>query len=283
MQTLIMFAGRTLVVATKHGKEQAIAPVLEAALGVHCVTPPDLDTDLLGTFTGEVERTMDPVSTAREKCHRAMDATGVDLAVASEGSFGPHPVMVFVPGGEELLALVDRQNDLELVARDFGTSTNFATATIREESALWEFAAKAQFPSHALILRKARDSREHIHKGLRDEAVLLSVFHDLRQRFGEVFVETDMRAMHNPTRMAAIGAATKKLVELVESTCPACSWPGFRVTDVVRGLPCGLCGLPTNAASRHILVCEHCGHREERRHPDGKTVEDPMYCEFCNP
>ncbi|MEO1082034.1 MAG: DUF6671 family protein [Pseudomonadota bacterium] len=278
-----MFAGRTLVIATKHDKERVIAPVLETALGVHCITPPDLDTDLLGTFTGEVERTMDPVSTAREKCLRAMDATGTDLALASEGSFGPHPVMVFVPGGEELLVLVDRKNELELAARDLSTSTNFATATVRDDSALLEFAEKAKFPSHALILRKARDSREHIHKNLHDEATLLSVFHDLRQRFGEAFVETDMRAMHNPTRMAAIGNATRKLVELLQSNCPVCSWPGFRVTDVVRGLPCGLCGLPTQAASRHILVCEHCGHRDERRYPDGKTVEDPMYCEFCNP
>ncbi len=278
-----MFSGRTLVIATKHGKERAIAPVLEATLGVQCITPPDLDTDLLGTFTGEVERTMDPVSTAREKCYRAMDATGTDLAVASEGSFGPHPVMVFVPGGEELLVLVDRKNELELVARDVSTSTNFATATVRTEKELLGFAEKAQFPGHALILRKTRNSSEHIHKDLRDEAVLLSVFRDLQGRFGEVFVETDMRAMHNPTRMAAIGDATRKLVELLQSTCPACAWPGFRVTEVVRGLPCGLCGLPTNAASRHILVCENCGHREERRNPDGKTAEDPMYCEFCNP
>ena len=59
--------------------------------------------------------------------------------------------------------------------------------------------------------------------------------------------------------------------------------PGFTVTEVVRGLPCELCGLPTKAASRHISRCGHCDHSEERRYPDGRTAENPMYCDFCNP
>jgi hypothetical protein len=278
-----MFRDRRLVIATKHAKEQAIAPVLEAELGVSCITPNDLDTDLLGTFTGEVERRLDPVSAAREKCRQAMDATGLDLAVASEGSFGPHPVMVFVPGGEELLVLVDRANDLELVVRDVSAATNFATAEIREESELESFAENAQFPSHALILRRARDSAEAIHKGIHERGELLQVFRDLRSRFETVFVETDMRAQHNPTRMAAIGDAARRLAELAKSACPQCGAPGFTITDVIRGLPCELCGLPTNGVSRNVLSCRRCGYAEDVRHPNGKTAEDPMYCEFCNP
>ncbi|MEE4279321.1 MAG: DUF6671 family protein [Halieaceae bacterium] len=278
-----MFEGRRLLIATMHAKEQAIAPVLEAELGVSCTTPENLDTDLLGTFTGEIERTLDPVAAAREKCRRAMDATGLDLAVASEGSFGPHPVMVFVPGGEELLVLVDRADDLELVVRDVSAATNFATAELREESELQSFAEKAQFPGHALILRKARDSAEDIHKGIHDRGELLRVFRDLRSRYESVFVETDMRAKHNPTRMAAIGAAARKLAELAKSPCPQCGAPGFTITDVIRGLPCELCGLPTNGISRNVLSCGRCAYTEDVRHPNGKTAEDPMYCEFCNP
>ena len=39
-----------VVIATKHKKEEVIAPILEKELGVICVTPIGLDTDKLGTF-----------------------------------------------------------------------------------------------------------------------------------------------------------------------------------------------------------------------------------------
>ena len=278
-----MFEGRTLIIATKHAKERVIAPLLEDALGVHCATSPDLDTDLLGTFTGEIERKLDPLSTAREKCRLAMESTGADLAVASEGSFGPHPTLHVVPGDEELLVLVDRHNDLELVAREVSAATNFASAQVTDEVDLIKFAETAGFPDHGLILRKAHDSNRDIHKGITDRATLLERFRALSDRYGTVCVETDMRANFNPSRMTVIEDATRKLVSLAGSACPNCGWPGFRVTEVVRGLPCELCGLPTNGASRHISVCRQCEHSEELRFPNGKTAEDPMYCEFCNP
>ena len=278
-----MFDNRTLVIATKHAKERAIAPLLEAALGVRCITPRGLDTDLLGTFTGEVERELDPLATAREKCARAMDATGCDLAVASEGSFGPHPVMVFAPGCDELLVFADRRNGLEIVAREVSASTNFAVAQVSDEAALLDFADTARFPEHALILRKSRDSSADMHKGITDRAALLETFRILRARYPDVCVETDMRAMHNPMRMAVIADATRRLLQLIQSRCPGCAMPGFTVTEVIRGLPCQLCGLPTNAASRHVSACRHCDFTRELRFPDGKTAEDPMYCEFCNP
>lgn len=278
-----MFADRPLVIATRHAKERAIAPVLEEALGVRCTVSEALDTDALGTFTGEVERRLDPVATAREKCRRAMDLSGCDLAVASEGSFGPHPTMVFVPGDDEILVLVDRRHDLEIVAREVSASTNFAAERLADEGALLQFAERAGFPEHALILRRSRDSAEDLHKGISDRGVLLSTFHALRERYGEVCVETDMRAMHNPTRMAVIGAAAQRLVNLLQSTCPECAMPGFTVTEVRRGLPCSACGLPTESPSRYLSTCARCGYTHEERHPNGKAAEDPMYCGFCNP
>ncbi len=77
-----MFKGRTLLIATKHRKEQVISPILEEALGVKCIVSENIDTDVLGTFTGEVERTNSPLETARMKCE-----------LASEGSFGSHPYL----------------------------------------------------------------------------------------------------------------------------------------------------------------------------------------------
>lgn len=95
-----MFEGRKLVIATKHQKEQVLSPLLSHSLGVHVIVPNNLDTDLLGTFSGEVERKHDPITTARLKCQWAMDLTNCDLAVASEGSFGSHPAAFFLPANE---------------------------------------------------------------------------------------------------------------------------------------------------------------------------------------
>ena len=91
-----MFQNRKLVIATKHQKEIVIAPILEKELGVICFINEDFDTDTLGTFTGEIERKLDPISTVREKCIKAMDLSNCDMGVASEGSFGPHPSLFFV-------------------------------------------------------------------------------------------------------------------------------------------------------------------------------------------
>jgi len=47
-----MFERRRLIIATKHQKEQVIAPLLENTLGVSCFIDESFDTDTLGTFSG---------------------------------------------------------------------------------------------------------------------------------------------------------------------------------------------------------------------------------------
>ncbi|MEE4202759.1 MAG: DUF6671 family protein [Halieaceae bacterium] len=278
-----MFEQRTLVIATMHAKERVIAPLLESHLGVRCITPDDLDTDQLGTFTGEIDRKLDPLATAREKCRLAMAETGCDLAVASEGSFGPHPLVPFAHADDELLVFMDKKYGLDIAAREVSTATNFAAEAVHDASALLAFAERAGFPEHALILRESANSHRSIYKGIVDRDELLTRFSELRDRYGEVYVETDMRAMHNPTRLGVIADATAKLLKLLDSRCPACDMPGLSVTEVIRGLPCELCGLPTQSPSRHLLECQHCHHQKEERFPLGRERENPMYCEFCNP
>jgi hypothetical protein len=104
----LSFTGRTLVLATMHGKESVILPPLEARLGVRGVVAPGLNTDQFGTFTGEIPREGSPLEAARRKVLAALDATGARLGVASEGSFGPHPAIPFLAADVELLLLVDR-------------------------------------------------------------------------------------------------------------------------------------------------------------------------------
>ena len=88
-----MFNGRTLLVATMHEKEKVIAPIFEKELGLKCITPFNFNSDALGTFTGEIERKDDALNTARKKCFIAMELNNCDMAISSEGSFGPHPVI----------------------------------------------------------------------------------------------------------------------------------------------------------------------------------------------
>ena len=278
-----LFEGRTLLIATKHQKEQALAPILEKELGVKVRVPEQFDTDVFGTFTGEVERIYDPLETARRKCLAAMEQFDCDLAIASEGSFGLHPTMIFVPADSEILLLIDKKNQLELVVREISTDTNFDGEEIKSMAELDAFALKAKFPSHALILRNSRHSLSPIYKGLQDWTELKQTANYLLQTNGGLYAETDMRAMYNPTRMKVIEKCVYRLLDKLKSGCPQCHTPGFAVTAAKSGLPCGNCHAPTRSTLKHVLECKHCGYQEEKLHPYAKQEEDPMYCDVCNP
>jgi hypothetical protein len=278
-----MFATRDLLISTKHQKEVVIAPVLEKALGVKCLVAKNLDTDQLGTFTGEVERRDDPIVTLRKKCLWAMEMANIDLAVASEGSFGPHPSVYLVPADDEFLIFMDKANGIEIIVRELSTETNFNQAVIFTHKDLNEFASHANFPSHGLILRNASNDYKHIEKGITDADQLRSIFDDIVSRYGSAFIETDMRAMYNPTRMKVIENAAKKLAEKINTVCPACNMPGFGITDAKQGLPCLICHFPTRSILSYVSVCKKCAYTKEKIYPHGKLNEDPMYCDVCNP
>jgi len=277
------FKGRRLCIATKHGKELVIAPILEKALGVTAFVPENFDTDELGTFSGEVSREDTPLDTARRKCEMAMEQTGCDLVVASEGSFGSHPTLLFVPADEEFLVLMDKSNDLEIIARTITTETNLGGAAISTESELQDFAEKSLFPDHALIIKSSEQEWKFIQKGITDASELKSAFEECIQKFGNAYVETDMRAMLNPLRMKAISKTAEELKNKILSACPKCDFPGFSVVEKQPGLPCSQCGMPTRSTLNLIYRCANCSFERKESFPSGKTYEDPMYCDFCNP
>jgi len=278
-----MFRNRTLLVATKHEKEKVIAPILEEKLGIKCIVAIGFDTDVLGTFSGELERKDDPITTARNKCKIAMELSACDMAIASEGSFGPHPSIFFVPADDEFLIFIDKKNELEIIVRELSTETNFNAAEIKSEKELIEFAKAAQFPSHGLILRKNKDDYSEMIKGITNLDSLLDAYRQFSRTDTRAYVETDMRALYNPTRMKVIERATHKLVNRIISICPQCSSPGFGITDAKEGLPCELCGFPTRSILSYIHTCLKCNFKKEEKFPNGKVKEDPMYCDVCNP
>ncbi len=277
------FEGRTLLIATQHGKEQVIAPIFEKNLGLQCTVPEHFDTDAFGTFAGEIERTDDALTTLRKKCTSAMKHYQADLVIASEGSFGAHPESIFLPADEELLMFIDQRHGLEVVERTLSTQTNFSGATVNSQAALEQFAKRALFPSHALILRPTAHSTTHIIKGITAWETLYCSYDRLVQQFGEAYVATDMRALYNPSRMEVIKQITQKLLQRLQTHCPQCHIPGFGVTARQPGLPCAYCGAPTRSTLVHIQQCAKCKYLQEQLYPHHKTAEDPRYCDYCNP
>lgn len=278
-----LFYNRPLLIVTKHHKNNVMAPILEKELGVHCLVSTKLDTDLLGTFSGEIERKKDALNTLRDKCLLAMELEGYDLAVATEGSFGNHPTVFFAPANEELILLMDKKNKLEIIERVLSLETNFKTLKVDSVDALHEFLNQVKFPSHGVIIKNKEKNWTFIQKGIQSKTQLMTIYNALIHNNESVYLETDMRAHYNPTRMNIIKQACEKLVKKIQSTCPNCESPGFGVTQVEAGLKCESCRMPTRSTAAHIYQCQQCGFEEKVAFPNGKTTEDPMYCDFCNP
>ena len=280
-----LFAHRVAVLATMHGKEAAIAPLLQAELNLKTIVPADFNTDAFGTFTREIKRTGDQLTAARFKAEAAMQLVGETLGLASEGSFGPHPAIPYLPCNRELVILLDATHDLEIVGYDFSTDTNYRQQVVNSLEAALAFAQQIGFPNHGLVAMPTADSPEPaaIVKGIVTESELREAVTPWLQRQGSAYLETDMRAMLNPTRMQAIARATQDLIRKLRSHCPRCDAPGFDVSDRKPGLPCGLCYTPTDLTLAAVYRCQKCGFTQDRLYPDGIELADPAQCAYCNP
>ncbi len=261
-----------------HGKEKVIGPALEEAFKMK-YSVAAFDTDLLGTFSGEVERLLTPLEAAREKCRLALEKHDSEIAIASEGSFGTHPTLYFMPTDEEIVLLVDRKNDLEIAVKHTSLQTNYGYFSTESDESLADFLKRVKFPSHALIVKTA----DFIEKGIQSREQLDRAINACISLNGKYQLMTDMRAMYNPSRMTAIQEATDKLIQKMQSQCPGCSRPGFGITDALKGLLCSTCSMPTRSIKAVIYSCEGCHYTEKVDFPEGKTEEDPMFCELCNP
>jgi hypothetical protein len=287
MAEIKLFANRVAVIATMHQKEKAIAPLLQKHLGVSTLVPQDFDTDAFGTFTREVARVGSQLEAARAKAVKALDIVGETLAIASEGTFGPHPLVPGVPCNRELVYLLDTQNQIELYGQEFSTTTNYSHQSISSLAEARMFASKVGFPEHALVVMLTPQSStgNNIVKGINTDSMLEEAIEVAlsRSSSGSVHIETDMRALFNPTRMQNIEKATQDLLRKIDQTCPQCGFPGFDVVEQKRGLPCDLCGLPTQLIRTSISICQKCGFSQEKLFPQGVETADPSHCNYCNP
>lgn len=276
------FAGKSLLVATRHGKEKVLGPLFSEKLGVHCVEVPPIDTDRLGTFSGETERPGDMLETAQLKAALGYEAYPADLVLVSEGSFGPHPAIPFVASDLELLYLVESETGRFWRSDYLSTDTNFAARRIENLSDLRDFAREVGFPEHAIILKPSQHNFSVLYKGLQSYAEIEDAAKSLWDQHGNVWAETDMRAHLNPKRMQVLAKAGEKLISRLLSTCPECGLPGFADGDFVAGLPCGWCQRPTRLPLYENTLCSFCGHSEKQMYPHG-LLADPGNCDYCNP
>ena len=277
------YSGPRIALLTRHGKEGAIAPVLEPALGCRIELVEDYDTDRLGTFTRDIPREGTQLEAARKKARIGMALSGLQHGLASEGSFGPDPCTGLLPWNVELLVYVDDLLGVEVVGMAQGKAVS-GHRVADDWATVAAFARSAGFPGHQLVLRPEGEDDPRIRKGLADWPALEQAYAWAARQSasGRVWVEVDLRAHANPTRMATIGRAAEDLTTKLLCRCPACGAPGFGVVERIGGLPCGDCGLPTREMRAEVCGCVKCTHRETRARADRQHA-DPGRCDHCNP
>ncbi|MCC6700865.1 MAG: hypothetical protein IT221_05035 [Fluviicola sp.] len=275
---MIEFNNRSVRIISKHKKSSIIYPLLSSAFQLHLESFEHPDTDTLGTFSGSIERKLDPIATLKEKCNWGKTANFDGLIIASEGSFGPSPISPFIQINEERVLLIDCKNGYEIqgVARSY--ETNCSEKTVFSFNELIRFATKIGFPSHKIILEPSAKNHIYIDQ---DEAQLAHYCSNESLFENGLKVMTDMRAMNNPSRQKIIEAATKNLIENMLNKCPNCNHPGFSKHTSIPGLPCKACLFPTKSIKAFTYYCNHCLHAKSI--PVALKFEDPSYCDICNP
>lgn len=270
-----------VALGTMHGKAAAIAPPL-AGLGITVVVPDGLDTDAFGTFTGERPRAGTMLDAARAKARAAIAATGLPVGLASEGAYGPHPVIPFLAQGRELLLWLDTRTGQEIVELLTDPSPRYDQVEVASPAAAAEFLARIRFPETALVVASASDRTRPLAKGVRDPDELHRVL-AIATADGPALLQTDMRAHLNPRRMEVIGRLGGQLAARLARTCGQCGAPGWGFVRHGPALPCAWCSAPTLLPGGEIHGCTACGLETLFPRPDGKTEADPGTCQLCNP
>jgi len=272
--------GKSAVVVTRHGKEKLIEPAL-AGLGLRFLPKPLVDTDQYGTFTRKIGRAASQRNAVLAKAQAGLDLVpDADFALASEGAFGPHPHIPFVPSGLEMIALLERKSGKAVIGRHLTIATNFMHTVARSWVDVEAFAGRIGLAGQAMLVMESRHGPVLATEPI-DEDVLKTVCESGIETSGSVWLEVDMRADMNPARMDAIAAAAADLVRRLEARCPRCHHPDW-TARLRSGRPCACCSGPTIEAFVEEYFCEHCGHFDERP-IDPERKGEPAQCTYCNP
>lgn len=280
-----VFCGSTITFATNHGKTAAAEEPFKRILRSN-IEPLPIDSDSLGTFTGEVERSGSMLDALRGKIQLARALTQSRFVMASEGSFTSADGFGVVVQDLEMILLHDNATGVEIVEQYISLDTNYATATLKNLSDLHRFLDRVTFGSHALVLSPSGlPLVGNVSKGITDrgEAERIFTHHLSLSPRGSVNGASDMRAHLNPTRMRAISTCCELLAKRLVTVCPQCSSGGFGLVGTTPGLPCSGCGMPTERAKSENHSCPFCSHTIQLPRADGRTSVSPAECQWCNP
>jgi protein-arginine kinase activator protein McsA len=274
---------KRIALTTKHEKLRLIKPAFDESVGCELFEV-NLDTDKLGTFSGEIERIAPPLETAIQKARLGMKETGILIGIASEGSVGPDPIVPFIHSSIEHLVLVDDEIGIVIseTYRSFDITAAAITAAPGQD--LTSFLKKADFPNHALIVRPNTQITSNCIKGINNHEQLMAAIEKISKHSynGFVVLESDLRAMHSPTRQRNIEEVAKLLVKRVSQLCPNCQIPGWGRVGYEKGLNCSECELNNpDAIRQEKLGCVKCDHTELGRVLS--STLNPAQCNFCNP
>lgn len=277
------YRGRQIALLTRHGKEKVIQPVLANLHGCHVELITGYDTDRLGTFTRDIAREGSQIDAARKKARIGMELAGLPLGLASEGSFGADPFLGMFPWNVEYLIFIDDEQGLEVIGVSQGAPKDIHRA-VDSWVATKAFAMEAGFPQHHLVLRPDGPNDRRVRKGLSTWPELEYAYDSAMAQStnGQVFIENDLRAHANPTRMANIQRAAEDLAAKLACFCPECGTPGFGIVDRIKGLPCAECGAPTQEVRADIYGCIRCSFRCTQERHDTPAA-NPCRCDYCNP
>ena len=272
------YAGKKASLATMHGKHELISPHMNT-LGLTVFTSP-IDTDMFGTFTGDIARRESPIDTAIAKAREGMRASSTTLGIASEGSIGVQGFLPIVADVETVVFVDDEEGFVlaetaishQIVAHSWLLSHGLPQETDLE---------RAGFPDHGLIVRTDADDVATT-KGIHDLEHLNRVVEQCWEKGAtQITVESDLRAHHCPSRRPTIAEAARKLAERLSTSCPSCHCPGWGLVDVVRGRECALCNGPTQGKIADVYGCCRCP--EQITTLIDVPLADPSTCERCNP
>ncbi|WP_372771043.1 DUF6671 family protein [Pseudoalteromonas sp.] len=260
-----------IYLATKHQKAPLIASEL-SCLNIEVIECSDFDTDALGTFTGDIERTLTPEKAALVKAQTACELMNAEWGLGSEGSFGGGPYPGIMNWNEEILCLYHRTTKQTVYAKACGPSlieAINANSLIELERALTKHSKQYWMLAH----------RDCTYKGLSAEQVIDFCLQN-KMTF-PLCLTPDLRAMHSPERQMMIRKAAQDLVLRMQSCCPKCNAMNYVIKKAEKGLPCRQCHLPTQRIKSYQKHCDECDWQEILFADNNQA--DPMYCQLCNP
>jgi len=275
------YSGHVAALATRHAKDEAIAPAFNDVLGLDIVVV-DVDTDSFGTFSGDMPRTDTPLNTAVAKARAGMVDSGYTISIASEGTIGPDPFIPFVTSDIETIVFVDDDRGIMINETFRSTDVVAIRETVTSETDVRRILDKADFPRHGLIVRPPDPCGRPLIKGITREDRLLAAVRECISNDGTAVVESDLRACFSPSRMRNIYECATRLAQRIDTPCPECGGPGWGHIEPVRGLPCSSCGTFVESAIRaDAFGCPVCPAVQV--HPRLEQVVEPRWCPSCNP